>query len=93
MCNGGARGAAGGQRRDERFYDRNRGGTFPIAAAGLFLQRVDTALQAVEIGEHEFGLHDFGVADGVDAAFDVGHVAVLETAQDVDDGVGFADVG
>ena len=27
------------------------------------------------------------------AAFDMGDVAVLETAQDVDDGVGFADIG
>src|SRR5205814_4983985 len=29
----------------------------------------------------------------IDAAFDVGHVAALEAAQDVDDGVDFADIG
>ena len=48
--------------------------------------------QAVEIGEHQLGLDRLGVGDGIDPAFDMGDVAALETAQDMDDRVDLADI-
>jgi hypothetical protein len=49
--------------------------------------------QAVEIGQHQLGLDRLGVAHRIDAAFDMGDVAVLEAAQHMDDGVDLADIG
>jgi len=53
----------------------------------------EALLDAVENGEHQFGFDGLGIGDGVDAAFDMGDVVVLEAAQDVGDRVAFADVG
>ena len=50
-------------------------------------------LHGFEIGEDEFGVDDFDVAHGIDAAGDVMDVRVLEAAHDLHDGVHFADVG
>ena len=47
----------------------------------------------LEIGEHELGIDGLDVGHGMDPAFDMGDVAVLETAHDVSDGVDFADAG
>jgi hypothetical protein len=47
----------------------------------------------LEIGQHQLGLDRLGVRDGIDAALHMGHVTVLETAQDVGDGVDLADIG
>ena len=55
--------------------------------------RLDAPFQAVQIGQHQFGLDRFGVADRIDAAFDMGDVVVLEAAQHMRDGVDFADIG
>ena len=69
------------------------GDAFLVAAASAFLRLDQPPLQAVQVGQHKLGFHDFDVAQRVDRAFHMGDVAVLETAQHVDDGVHFADVG
>ena len=66
---------------------------FLVAALGLLLHRDDAALEAVEIGEHQFGLDRGDVGERVDLALDMRDVAVLETAHDMRDRVAFADVG
>src|SRR3546814_8845823 len=53
----------------------------------------DALLKAVEIGEHQFGLYRLGIGDGIDAALDMGHIAILEAPQHMNDGVHFADIG
>ena len=64
-----------------------------VAALGFLLHGDDALFEAVEIGEHQLGLDRLDVADRIDAAFDMGDVAVLETAHDMGDGVAFADIG
>ena len=64
-----------------------------VAALGFFAQSVDAPLQAFEIGEHQLGLDGFDIVERIDASRDVDHVRVLEAAHDVDDRVGFADMG
>ena len=64
-----------------------------VAALGLLLHRYGAPLEAFEIGEHQFGLDRRDVGERVDAAFDMGDVAVLETAHDMGDRVAFADGG
>ena len=64
-----------------------------VAALGLLLQCVDALFQAVEIGEHQFGLDGLDVGDRIDLALDMRDVAVLEAAHDMRDGVDLADVG
>ena len=91
--NGRARRLAGLERRDQGLHQRYRGDAVPVAATRLLLHGGEAALQAVQIGQHELGFHDFGIADGVHAAFHVSDVAILEAAQHVNDGVGFADIG
>ena len=66
---------------------------FLVALLGLLDEVRDAPLEAIEVGEHQLGLDRLGVGDRVDAALDVGDVAALEAAQDVDDGVHLADVG
>ena len=46
-----------------------------------------------EIGQDQFGGDDLDVAHRIDRAGDVMDVVVLEAADDLDDGVDFADVG
>ena len=62
-------------------------------ALGLLLQRVDALLQAVEVGQHQFGLDGLDVGDRIDPALDVGDIVVLEAAHHMGDGVDLADVG
>jgi len=50
-------------------------------------------LHGSEIAEDEFRVDDFDVAHRVDRAGDVKDVTILETANDLDDGVDFADMG
>ena len=62
-------------------------------AFGLFLQLVDALFQAVEIGQHQFGLDGLDVGDRIDLVLDMGNVVVLETAHHMHDGVHLADGG
>ena len=64
-----------------------------IAALGFFGVGVDAFFERFEIGDGEFELDDFGIAQGVDAAFDMGNIAVLEAAQHIHHGIHFADMG
>ena len=73
--------------------DRGLDLRFLVALLRLLDQVGHPFLEAFEVGEHELGLDRLGVGDRIDAAFDMGDVAALEAAQDVDDGVDLADVG
>ena len=66
---------------------------FLVAAFGFFLAGVAAFFERGHVGEDEFGVDDLDVADGIDGAEFVDDVVVFEAADDLDDGVGFADVG
>ena len=51
-----------------------------------------TLFDGVEVGEQEFGVDDVDVVEGVDGSGDVDDLGVGEAADDVEDGVGGADV-
>ena len=93
LGDGGAGGAAVLQRRDQGFHDGDQGRTFLVAAAGAFLRGNQAFFQAFQVRQHQLGLDHVGIAQRIDGAFDMRHVAVLEAAQDVDDGVDLADIG
>ena len=66
---------------------------FLVALLRLLDEVGDALLEAVEVGEHQLGLDRLGVGDRIDPAFDMGDVAALEAAQDMDDRIDLADVG
>ena len=57
-----------------------------------FLHTLDAIFNRLEVFELQLGVDDFFVANRVYTSVDVHHIAVVETAQHVDDGVGLADV-
>ena len=57
-----------------------------------FLYALDAVLHRFQILQLEFGVDDFLVAHRIHATIYVYHVAVVKTAQHVDDGISFADV-
>ena len=57
-----------------------------------FLYALDAIFHRFQILQLEFGVDDFLVAHRIHATIYVHHVAVVETAQHVDDGISFADV-
>jgi hypothetical protein len=64
-----------------------------VAAAHLADDVLQPLLDRLEIGQHQLGLDGLGVLDGIDAALHMGHVTVLEAAQDMGDGIDLADIG
>ena len=64
-----------------------------VAALDALVERVEAALQAVEIGEHQLGLDGLDVGDRVVAVVDMGDVGVLEAAHHMRDGIDLADHG
>ena len=64
-----------------------------VAGLGLLAVALDGALHHGKVGQRQFGEDDFDVGDRVDLARHVHHVGIVETAHDVDDGIGLADVG
>ena len=88
-----ARGLAVLQQRQRLLHHRQDRQRLLVLAAGTLAELHDAALQAVEVGQHQFGLDRLGVGDGIDPAFDVGDVVILEAAQHMHDGVDLADVG
>ena len=60
---------------------------------GLAPHFVDLALQGLDIGKDQLRLDDADVAYGVDTPFDMHDIVIVETAHDVQDGIGLADVG
>ena len=57
-----------------------------------FFDTFDTVLHRFQIFQLEFGINDFLVAHRVNAAVHMHHVAIVEAAQHVNDGISFADV-
>ena len=53
----------------------------------------EMALDGGEVGQREFGVDGFDVGQRIDLAGDVDDVFVLETAHDMGDCIGLADVG
>ena len=64
-----------------------------VAALGVLGHAVQPLLHGFQVGQHQFGGDGFDVAHGVHAAGHVMDVRVLKTADDLDDGIHFADVG
>ena len=89
---GRARRAAFAKFAEPAFGKRKQIPQFLVAALGLFLHLRDAPLEALEIGQHQFGLDRRDVRQGIDAALDMGYVAVLEATHDVRDRVAFADM-
>jgi hypothetical protein len=52
----------------------------------------DSALQALEVGQHQLGFNGGDVGQGVDTAFNMGDVAVVETTDDMGDRIAFANI-
>jgi hypothetical protein len=65
----------------------------PCRRPALFQQVRYPPLEALEISQHQLGLDRLGVGDGIDLALYMGDVVILETAQNMNDCVDFADVG
>ena len=59
----------------------------------LLLEARDGLLEGLQVGEDQLGVDRLDVRARRDLAVDVHHVAVLEGAHDLADGVGLADVG
>ena len=68
-------------------------GRFVASGLGGLDGAGEAALDGLEVFELQLVVDNLLVADGVDAAVDVGDVVVVEAAQDVQDGVGLAYVG
>ena len=66
---------------------------FLVAALGLLLDILLALLQRLHVGQHQLGLDNLEIGQRIDAAGDVGDVVILEAAQDVGDGIDFADGG
>jgi hypothetical protein len=77
----------------QAFEDADQLLRFLVAGAGFLALAVERAFDGGQIGERQFGHDRFDVRKRVDAARDMDDVFVVEAAYDIDDGVGFADVG
>lgn len=78
----------------EEFFDEGEFGFgFLVATLGFFLAGFFAFLEGGNIGEDEFGIDDLDIADGIDGAEFVDDIVVFEATDDLDDGVGFADIG
>ena len=64
-----------------------------VAAFDLFRDALAPFFYGFEIGEHQLGVDDLDVAHRIDAAGDMMDVGVFEAADDLNDGVDFADMG
>ena len=71
-------------------FEKAFGGFF--SRDGLFLHFRNAALDRFEVLELQFGVDDLFVAHRVDGAVHMRDVIVFETAQHMDDRVGFADI-
>ena len=64
-----------------------------VTRLGGLLSLCEACLNGLEVLYLELGVNDFLVAHGINAAVNVDHIAVVEAAQNVEDGVSLADVG
>ena len=90
---GQARGLAVAQQIERLAKDRCCSFRFLVSLCCLLGEIGDALFQAFKVGEHQFGFDRVGVGNRVDLALDMGDVVILETAQNVNDGVDFADIG
>ena len=81
----------------EGCFDFHQHGVFGsgalVAAFDLFGDALAPFFYGFEIGEHKLGVDDLDVAHRIDVAGDMMHVGVFEAANDLNDGVDFADMG
>src|ERR1043166_6269187 len=89
----GARGPALGERGEQLVYDFDLGARGLVAALGRLLRALAPPLDRRAVCERQFDLAGLDVAARVNRALDVVDLLVLEAADDLDDGVGLADVG
>ena len=80
------------EQRDDAFHQRHLFLGFLVIATRLLDRILDPALEALEISQHQFCFNDFGITQGIDRAFHMGNVAILETAKHINNGIGFADI-
>ena len=64
-----------------------------VVALCLLGQVVDALFQAVEVGEHQFGLDGLDIGQRCDLAFDMGDVGILKTPHHMRDRIDLADGG
>ena len=69
------------------------GGELLVAALHGLLALVDAALHHLDVGHDQLQVDDVDVTQRIGAALHMGDIAVLEAADNMDDGVGGADVG
>ena len=67
-------------------------GIFIAADLCNFLHALNAVFNGFKVFQLQLGVNDFLVAHGVNATVYVYHVTVVEAAEHVDDGIGFADV-
>ena len=72
--------------------DDDLGLRFLVARLGLLLQGNPAPLQTIQIGQHQLGLDDIGIAAGIDTPLDVRDVGILKAAQHIGDGIDLADM-
>ena len=65
---------------------------FLVLASDPLLKRVDAALEAIEISQHQLGLDRLDIGDRIDRVADMRHVRIVEAAHHVRDRVDLADV-
>ena len=68
-------------------------GLFVAACLGLFLHFGDATFDGFEVFDLEFGVDDFFIAHRVYLAIYMHDVVVVEAAQDMENCIGFADIG
>ncbi len=89
----GAHGAPGLEGGDDAVQPGLFGDGDAVPAAGVFGDALDAPFGLLEVGEGELGLDGLDVAQGIDVALGVDDALIAVDADDVDEGVGLADVG
>ena len=87
-----ARRASALQQGERRLDRREPILRLPVTAAGTFDRSLALPLQAFEVGEHELRLDQLDVVQGIDRTGAVRHLVVLETANQVEQGIHLAHV-
>jgi len=92
LTNDTSRGLAIAEGCNDNLRDIEKGSSLLVAALGFLGGILLAFFQAFEIGQHQFGVHDFGIAQWIDGSLDMRDFA-FETAQQVQDRIDFANVG
>src|SRR5690606_13096332 len=81
------------QDRHDALQQGDQADGFLVAGIGQLAVLLQRFVGGGQVGQGQLGVDDLDVGHGIDAAGHVDDVLVFETAHDVDDGVGLADVG